>query len=468
MSLPLSHMKKKGGTNGSSLWMYFILFAVAVSVISIAQIHMGGQLMLLDNRREQQAILVPGLKEWRSEAIDRFKRAHPKIEDKDEVVVVSDRYLSSQSRDVDETTIDSDADADKDKDKNTDPKAPDENVKPLTPEAVNNNNNELNKSTPQASNNNKRPYRKPKDTITYAIAVTECPDDNHVTYGAAVLAESIKNMSIRRNPESRYDYNLYAFVHEDARKCNAPLYSLGYTVLNGKSPHAGVDKEFIKVYALSLTNHKIVVTLEIDTLLLQPLDELFDLMLDREIAPDLAHTNKIIPERVDFISTKTASQLVDHAFFVARTSQATYQEMSDRMEQQYAANSDAGDDNKKITNKSFDDFLNDVYGDDHFELDNCVYNTYMGDDCFDTTFDKIQLAHFSSCGAPWDCQTNIESGSVCSSLLREWHRNRRQLDQDLGNEIPDESSGLKDTFGYCSEHGSFLPVNIVVVDPESV
>jgi predicted CopG family antitoxin len=224
--------------------------------------------------------------------------------------------------------------------------------------------------------------------------------------------------------------------------------------LNGKSPIKTVDREYIKVYAFSLTNHKIVVTMETDTILLQPLDQLFDLMLGGQIAPDLAHKNEKIPEQINFISTKTADKLVDHSFFIVRTSNEAYPKLLERM--------------KENPKRSFDDFLNDMYGKDHLQLDSCVYNTYVlaDDECQDTAIDTMKMVHYSSCGAPWDCLT--VDGDVCQELHRVWHKNRRLLDEDLHNRLPDPDSGMPNTFGYCSEEGEFEPIKIDIVNPENV
>jgi hypothetical protein len=394
---------------------------------------MGAQLLRFDSRERE--MLVPGLTEWKSAAIDKLRKLHPKIEDRieeeDEEEDLPDIPPEMPRRDHHNLVVEvEDASGTTDADE-TNPK--------------------------------KSKRRRVKQSICYAIAVTECPEDNHVMYGAAVLAESIKNVSARRNPASKYDYSLYAFVHDSARECNAPLYSLGYTILNGKAPHSDADKEYIKLYAFSLTNFKVVVSLEVDTIILQPLDELFDLIIDRELAPDLAHRNEVIPESVDFISTKTADKLVDHSFFVARTSYETYRHMAQQIEEGGAS-------------RSFDDFLNDAYGENHFELDNCVYNTYFGQDdqCSDTTFDKIQLAHFSSCQAPWECPdylVNDDPGKhVCRSLHREWHMSRKMVDQDLGNALPDVGLGWASeiSLGYCREPKSFVPIKIDIIDPDTV
>lgn len=455
----------------STLFLYFMLVALFATMISVAQIHVSSRFIRnanTDGNDPQGLQLVPGLKVWKSEAIDRFKRKHPKIEDQDVMPVQSQPVPQDLhgSNDDEEEEIETDQELDTRHDKG--------DIDEIQEGVMPNSGTEKEHSTVKQSDTAiKIAPRRPKATIVYAIAVTECPNDMHVLNGASVLAESIKNMSFRRNVNSTYEYSLYAFVHDDARACNAPLYSLGYTVLNGKSPLDEVDKEYIKIYALSLSNHKIVVTLEVDTLLLQPLDELFDFMLEGTVSTDLAQSQNfdpnINPDRIHFVSTKTADRLVDHSFFIARTSKDAYPKALEQM--------------KAHPGKSFDDFLNHVYGKDHLELDNCVYNTYISaaaganlEDakdngvlpCDNVPFEKIKFAHFSSCGVPWKCKDMTEERAVCQKLHREWHRNRQLLDEALKNALPHPDGGLANTFGYCKRIGEFKPIKIAIINQEDV
>ena len=172
----------------------------------------------------------------------------------------------------------------------------------------------------------------PKDvTVAYAISVTFCHPDDFIADAAGVLKHSIHlvssrelqpkykgnltdeelgvvykkvndagDMIVHHRPQttmSRYDYKMYAFVHPDARNCTSSLKQLGYTVMEKKTPVTKSEmknkqlrrdatttgccqeKEFLKLYALTLTEHPIVVHLDLDTVLLQPLDNLFDPMM---------------------------------------------------------------------------------------------------------------------------------------------------------------------------------------------
>ncbi|KAL3782470.1 hypothetical protein HJC23_002221 [Cyclotella cryptica] len=147
-----------------------------------------------------------------------------------------------------------------------------------------------------------------KATIGYAITVSGCPKDDGsrgdfgagITDGAAVLKHSIHMNSIR-NAESgsKYDYKMYALVHPEAEHCARPtLEPLGYEVLvrnvpvrlqdirgdylREKVPKNGCcgEKEFVKLHAYTLVDHPAIVHLDLDTLVLKPMDNLFNVMID--------------------------------------------------------------------------------------------------------------------------------------------------------------------------------------------
>jgi hypothetical protein len=140
----------------------------------------------------------------------------------------------------------------------------------------------------------RNPLQKSLATIAYAVSITGCGRDP-ITDPAAVLAHSIHLHSIHGN--GRYDYALYAIYHPNAVSCASTLAPLGYTLLERETPvqvseiqgeflrskieQNGCcgEKELIKLHAYTLDQHPVVVHLDLDTLVLQPLDALFDIML---------------------------------------------------------------------------------------------------------------------------------------------------------------------------------------------
>jgi hypothetical protein len=136
-----------------------------------------------------------------------------------------------------------------------------------------------------------------------------------IMQGAAVLRHSVhlahhhhnhhhhhrnnnSTTSSSSSSESKYDYEMIAIVHPAAIDCPLePLSKLGYTVLVRNTPFetenirngyfkSVVDgasccgsKEYLKLYAYTLTMHDVAVVLDLDSVILKPLDGLFDALL---------------------------------------------------------------------------------------------------------------------------------------------------------------------------------------------
>lgn len=142
--------------------------------------------------------------------------------------------------------------------------------------------------------------------MAYAISITSCNFKltRRLFDGAAVLKRSIELNSWPKHPHSRYASNFYALVlkQDDGEldECSKILQLAGWEVLlqdnpivytnlikepEGSSLKAGIggdgccgDKELIKLATYKLTNHPIAVHLDLDTLVLHPMDELYNAM----------------------------------------------------------------------------------------------------------------------------------------------------------------------------------------------
>jgi hypothetical protein len=133
-------------------------------------------------------------------------------------------------------------------------------------------------------------------TIGYAVTITGCGSDP-ISEGAAVLKHAIHMVSSQGNKGGRYNYQMYAIYHPNGEACALPLQDLGYTLLKRDTPVAVKDiqgdylrekiekngccgeKELVKLEAYTLIQHPIVVHLDLDVLILKPMDALFDWML---------------------------------------------------------------------------------------------------------------------------------------------------------------------------------------------
>jgi hypothetical protein len=190
-------------------------------------------------------------------------------------------------------------------------------------------------------NNNFRKEKFDDKTVAFVVTITSCGGhkDNTVPFeiveGASVLRYSIHQNSIHGDNHGQYDYQLYALYHPSARACAATLTELGYNVQAQDTPvpvseiqnellrerivNNGCcgEKELIKLAAFTLTQHALVVLLDLDVLVLKPLDRLFDFMLDTTQFPapdDLLYWNRPavagpnavpleIPTRIDLLYT---------------------------------------------------------------------------------------------------------------------------------------------------------------------
>ena len=136
-------------------------------------------------------------------------------------------------------------------------------------------------------------------TVAYAVTITEFRSGintpNTTLFDrAAVLHRSIKHAM---DQSSRYNYDLFAFVHPDAIEVQPRMEQLGYKVLVRETPvnisrsqnealikaqGSGCcgDKEYLKLYSYVLHGYPVVVHLDMDYLVLKPMEDVFDIMTD--------------------------------------------------------------------------------------------------------------------------------------------------------------------------------------------
>ena len=367
-----------------------------------------------------------------------------------------------------------------------------------------------------------------KATIAYVISVTSCKSENYdqkFIDGAAVLKHSIH---LAHN-QSKYQYQTIAIIHPQALNCSQNFTKLGYKVLIRETPinvsqiqgqflrerivKTGCcqEKELIKLWAYTLVEYPVVVHLDIDTLLLQPLDELFDAMIDGPTPNSkiaiMQHPNKTkakLPRKINVFFTRDYNIAIpgkEHVgfqggFFIIRPSQKAFN--------QYI---------NLLLEGNFQPYLGweGVYGGyygamqiqgimsyfyDHFhpttavELNRCYYNNMVDnprsiigehkgkcrvgggsvcEDCRVKKMSEIKLVHFTECKKPWDC--GVEDGSVdrggtemglCNEFYKRWFWVRRELEKSWNYAVYQENHGnvsrshwiYHNYFGYCTMQGS--------------
>lgn len=162
-----------------------------------------------------------------------------------------------------------------------------------------------------------------KTKIAYAVSVTGCNLTSNPTLldGAAVVHQSIRLASAN----SSYGYHMIAFVHPDAAACTPYLSHLGYEIQVRDTPFnisairnpdlilaqgnsCCGEKEYLKLYSYLQLDYPVVVHLDLDTIVLKPMDDVFDLMLkpsfNRSKLDVMWLKPEEFPERVDFLFTR--------------------------------------------------------------------------------------------------------------------------------------------------------------------
>ena len=333
----------------------------------------------------------------------------------------------------------------------------------------------------------------PRATVAYAISITGCDGTlKGFIDSALVLQHSIHLNSIHNSPASRsqYSYQMYAFIHPDAVTCSEPYWSLlnrsNYKILVRDTPFQVADiqnqflrehihtsgccgeKEFLKLYVNTLTNHPIAVHLDVDTIVLQPLDDLFDCMLDTNSDPSTTirmrrklhimngtslplHTQPIqafFTRDYNMVNPGQKNVGVQGGFIVLRPNLTVLEEQI-----------------KLILTASFrfhkwDGKYGGYYGDlqvqgfwsyyydglhphTAVELDYCIYDnmakfpssngTCLGppnvcQDCRQTDIGRMKLAHFTDeCVKPFKCHPHKEI-DLCHNLTKAWFSIRRDYE----------------------------------------
>ena len=300
-------------------------------------------------------------------------------------------------------------------------------------------------------------------TVAYAVSLIKCGDhqgsSENLGDGALILRHSIHQNSIR-NPDSgsRYDYKMYAIVHEQAEICSAAFRNAGYEILVKPQPvqkeeirgeylkqHIHKERccgaqEFVKLYAYKI-DAPLVVHLDMDFILTKPMDSLFDAMLDpmNEKARDYIHRefpDKPWPKQIDAMFTKDWPQVrpgriaaYQAGFVVLRPNHVVFDEIVEIIKEgNYTGG--FGRDNgwgglgyggfvgamamQGLISYYYDQFRPETY----VELNQCRYN-HMGmdvrfrgkcrngqnscEDCQETPIGDIYSIHYTMCRKPWLC-----------------------------------------------------------------
>lgn len=355
-----------------------------------------------------------------------------------------------------------------------------------------------------------------KKTIGYAATITQCGSDGdvvfHIAEGAAVLAHSIK-MAHEKSP---YDYQIYAIYHPQAEGCAHLLQALNYTLVPRDTPVKVNDikgnflrerienngccgeKELIKLEAFTLTQHDVVVLLDLDVILLQPLDRLFNFLIKGKALP---REDVQWPDRRDPPSWREVSVLytVDYAmvgperetkptqggFLVMRPDLSVYEELRKIiLEGDFRDRGGWGGISGKFWGAMtiqglLPYYFKVLHKEKHsVELNRWVYDNMCSpsrkknkkdvddkgvcytqeekcESCGDRPLTDIALVHFTVCQKPWLCMLpNQRRKAMCSDFHHEWFRIRSDMEKNWGRSGMGPGKDHQDHFfGYCDTYG---------------
>lgn len=378
---------------------------------------------------------------------------------------------------------------------------------------------------------NASPKKEPTATIAYAVSLTGC--QNFQTDGAAVLKHSIHMVSYPFRG-SRYAYKMYVFAHPSAANCTEPFRTLGYEVLVRETPidvadirgdflreKVGItgccgEKEFLKLYSYTLTDHQVVVHLDLDSLIMQPLDDLFDAMLEERdeddtgggggtgVGGDTEAKNgteaggytgvegsklpvmfgKMIPKKIDAYFTRDYNMVnpgkkdvgIQGGFIVVRPNRTHFEEYRQVILEgnfiQYHgwARKYGGYFGAQQIQGLCAYFYDGLHPGTAVELDRCIYNSMVDNpyhkdgkcrdnrdscsDCRTTDFSLVKSVHFTLCQKPWVCPTGMLRISNCKAFHHKWFSVRKDLDEQMGVHGKNTGQHQNDTFlGYCKSGG---------------
>jgi hypothetical protein len=357
--------------------------------------------------------------------------------------------------------------------------------------------------------------------------------------GAAVLQYSIRNAT---GAKSKYRYQFYAIYHPNATACAQSLGSLGYVMMErefpvqlleirnpfyrGILPRSGTslghpfyrrspvsptsnplraegccgEKELLKFEAFLLTQHPVVVLVDMDVLVLKPLDDILDLIIFNKRPPDDEHSTgarhlmwpqRKIPEDIWLLYVNDYALVYPEdpikptqgGFAVFKPNRTIYDDIVNIV-RDGDYHPDLGWRNQSgvfwgsTTYQGLMAYYFQISNPGHeVELHYCSHNNmkspngevrdgvricYSGqpveacDDCRARSVADVSSAHFTVCGKPWECW-DLDEGEnrLCKDLQRSWFRARSDMEKSWGRSGRGNATGrrkVEQFCGYCKSH----------------
>lgn len=360
------------------------------------------------------------------------------------------------------------------------------------------------------------------DSVAYLVPVQSCPSEAlELTEGIAVLRQSI----VSAHNTSEYNYKMFLVVRRDSEGCQVEetANKLGFEVLtlpdDGEfapgmlfetpiqsaasqavivdrgdternfSGNHNRDHSLESDFLAPLSDHDIVVMLRMDSIVIKPLDSLFDTVLQtKEYSLEIAQLlrkseEQTRPHEVDAFAA-AAGRYMD--FYIAKRGwRHLFQALSASFEYLSTENQNSHPSSGTLNASTGRSPLKRLYarhqqhqskpavpaiGFDTSSvlwLDCCLFSRRKKNDgnCdFETPFEHSWVASSGSCSPPWGCNGHNYDGGAegdyCEELHRAWFHYRTQLDQSHAQEQSSMKKGSENTRGdtsygtYCKHGGA--------------
>lgn len=366
------------------------------------------------------------------------------------------------------------------------------------------------------------PEPHPSNIIAYQLPVLYCFDDpalpdrgKELFAGTSELAfrdiAAVIQLSVHRNSAenpasgSRFHYQMYAAVHPKATVCTdratgkvidrvSVLEDLGYKVKICHEPvyikevrgleflqYARNDgyygiRDYIRLNAFNLVEHPVVVVLDLTTLILQPMDQLFAPLIGVETSMKAFYAKDY-----SAVTVQTLQTGID--FLIAKPSVSVYDELIGRLREErfqgekgWGGLGFGGFNGAMTTGGLLRFFYEHMHSGAADELDSCIVNhnedPYIAvdgvlkcrnvntcQDCRSSAMDDIKVASFTVCNAPWSCEehdSRRNENRLCFLYGLTWFDHRKELEEQWpGFRVADRSGPYKrdQFYGFCNEKG---------------
>jgi hypothetical protein len=336
------------------------------------------------------------------------------------------------------------------------------------------------------------PKRKPK--VAIAITVTK---DGPFVDGALVLGFAAQKFhSARFGHPSAYEIELVAFVTRSVRTTRTVLAQFGWKVLERELPVAlaeienknymesmrssgccGAD-EFLKLWAYTLTDYHRVLHLDMDSIIFQNLDALFNLDFELLYTGDynMKAGSPVAPAQGGFLLIRPSMERFEEFCAVIRKGDhrpgggwggsgignfwggQTIQGIVPYLYHTFHPH-----DAKELNRCQYNQMVDNPY---HRDTTRCLDGQPTCEDCRLSEVDSVFSAHFTICQKPWTCtaHTNPRNMRLCRAFHEKWFSLRDEFEQAMDVDVSYrvKRSVVPGSLRMCRNYGDdkYLPLPI--------